>query len=274
MAAVFVLFFFFVVSFVLADRVRDRRDTSGAGRDWSIPGPTLLPRKHKSAVARQPGVLLAVLMAVSLLIALSVASRPVMSTHTSQPKRVSVREGRVPLSDDARRQLEADLADSSIGADLATMRAYQKALTDRLDDTNAKLKGTPRDKTLVTRKRLLEVLITNAGATGVNDRLAAIETSLRMVASRAVYTDWDEATVRRAMANLRGSLASWKTGTLANMGRYLGLDWEEGRGLTTTAPPYIWENGWQADPVPQSADKRRPRVKPTLETASLQNAHR
>ena len=271
MAAVLVLFFFVVISFVSADRVRDRHDTSFAGRD--IPGPTLVPRKHKSRVARQTGVLLAVLMAVSLLIALSVASCRVMSTH-SQPKRVSVREGRVPLSDDARRQLEADLADSSIRADLATMRAYQKALTDELDDTNQKLKGTPRDTTLLQRKRLLEVLVTNAGATGVNDRLAAIETSLRMVASRAVYTDCDEATVRRAMANLRGSVASWKTGTLANMGRYLGLDWEEGRGLTTTAALYIWENGWEADPVPQNADQRRPRVKPALETASLQNAHR
>jgi hypothetical protein len=213
-------------------------------------------------------------MVIALLIALSVAVLRVMSTHTSQFKSVSVRQGRVPLSDDARRQLEADLADSSIGADLATMRAYQKALTDELDDTNEKLKGTPRDKTLLMRKRLLEVLITNAGATGVDDRLAAMETSLRMVASRAVYTDWDEATVRRAMANLRGSVASWKTGTLANMGRYVGVHWEEGRGLTTTAPPCIWENGWEADPVPQSADKRRPRVNPTLETASLQNAHR
>jgi hypothetical protein len=264
----------FVVSLMLADCVRNRRDTSGTGRECSIPSPTSLPHKHKSTVARQTGALLAVPMVISLLIALGVPSRRVMSTHTSQPKTVSVRQGRVPLSDDAKRQLEADLADSSIGTDLTTMRAYQKALTDELGDTNEKLKGTPGDKTLLKRKQLLELLITNAGGTGVNDRLAAIESSLRMVASRAVYTDEDEATVRRAMANLRSSVASWKTGALANVKRYLGLHWKEGRGLTTS-PPYIWEkNGWEADPVPQNADKRRPRVKPTLETTSPQIAQR
>jgi hypothetical protein len=263
-----------VVSLMLADRVRNWRDTSGRGRDCSFPSPPNLPHKHKNTVAPQTEALLAIPMVVSLLIALGVASRRVMSTHTSHPNTVSVREGRVPLSDDAKRQLEADLADSSIGMDLTTMRAYQKALTDELDDTNEKLKGTPRDTTLLKRKQVLEVLITNAGATGVNDRLAAIETSLRMVASGAVYTDEDEATVRRAMAKLRGSVASWKTGTLANVGIYLGLHWKEGRGLTTSLP-YIWEkNGWVADPVPQNADKPRPIVKPMLETASLQNAQR
>jgi hypothetical protein len=262
------------VSLMLADRVRNWRDPSGRGRDCSIPGPTSVSHKHKSTVARQAGALLAVLMVVSLLIALGVSSRRVMSPHTSQPKTVRVREGRVPLSDDAKRQLEADLADSSIGTDLTTMRAYQKVLADELVDTNQKLKGTPRDKTLLKRKQVLEVLITNPGATGVNDRLAAIETSLRMVGSRAVYTDEDEATVRRAMANLRASIASWKTGPFANVGRYLGLHWKEGRGLTTS-PPYVWgKNGWEANPASRSADKRSPRVKPTLEPASLLNAQR
>jgi hypothetical protein len=143
-----------------------------------------------------------------------------------------------------------------------------------LHDTNEKLRGAPRDKTLLKRKQVLEVLITNAGATGVNDRLAAIETSLRMVGSRAVYTDEDEATVRRALANLRASVASWKTGPFANVGRYLGLYWKEGRGLITT-PPYIWgKNGWEANPTSQKADKRSPRVKPILEPASLLNAQR
>ena len=154
------------------------------------------------------------------------------------------------------------------------MRAYQKALTDELHDTNEKLTGTCRDKTLLKRKQVLEVLITNAGATGVNDRLAAIETALRMVGSRAVYTDEDEVTVRRAMANLRASVASWKTGPFANVGSYLGLHWEKGRGLTTT-PPYIWgKNGWEANPASRNADKRSPRVKPILEPASLLNAQK
>jgi len=116
------------------------------------------------------------------------------------------------------------------------MRAYQKALTAELHDTNENLKGTPDDETLLKRKQVLEILITNPGATGVNDRLAAIEASLRMVASREVYTNEDEATVRRAIANLRASAASWKTGPLVNVGRYLGLQWKEGRGLTTSPP--------------------------------------
>ena len=212
--------------------------------------------------------LLAILMVVPLLIALGVASRRVMSTHTSQPKTVSVREGGVPLNDDARRQLEADLADSSIGRDLATMRAYQKALADELDDTNENLKGTPVDKNLLKRKQLLEVSITNSGATGTNDRLAAIETSLRMVASREVYTDEDEATVRTAMASLRSSVASWKTGTLANVGRYLGLHWMEGRGLTT-GPPYVWgQYGWEAHPVPIAVPLDRHATRDTADSKS------
>ncbi len=92
-----------------------------------------------------------------------------------------------------------------------------------------------------------------------------METSMRMVASGAVYTEKDEATVRRAVADLRSSVASWKTGVFANVGRYLGLYWKEGRGLTISAP-YIWEeNGWQPNPASQKANKRKPTVKPTLE---------
>jgi hypothetical protein len=262
------------VSLMLEDRVRNWRDPSGRGRDCSIPGPTSLPHKHKSTVAQQAGALLAVLMVASLLIATGVASRRVMPTHTSQPKRVSAGERRVPLSDDAKRQLEADLADPNIETDVMTMRAYQKALTDELHNTEEKLKGAPRDETLLKRKQVLEILLTNPGATGVNDRLAAIENSQRMVASRTVYTDEGEATVRRAVANLRDSAASWKTGPLVNVGRCLGLQWTEGRGLTTS-PPYIWgKNGWEADPASPKADKRRLRVKPILEPASLQNARR
>lgn len=105
--------------------------------DCSIPGPTSLSHKHKSEFRRQTGALLA-LMVVSLVIALGGASRRVMSTYASQPKTGSAREGRVPLSDDAKRRLEAALADSSTGADLTTMRAFQKALTDELHDTNGR----------------------------------------------------------------------------------------------------------------------------------------
>ena len=274
MSIVFFAALLLVVSLMLADCVRNWRDPSGRGRECSIPGPSGLRQKHKGTVARQTGGFLAVVMVVALLIARGVDSRHVMSTHTSQPKTVSAREGGVPLSDDAKRQLEADLADANIGMDLGTMRAYQKALTDELVDTNEQLKSTPVDETLLKRKQVLEVLITNAGATGVNDRLAAIETALRMVASGAVYTDEDEATVRRAVANLQGSAASWKTGMFANVGRYLGLHWKEGRGLTTSSA-YLWEkNGWKPNPASQKADKRRSGVKPTLEPASLQNARR
>jgi hypothetical protein len=254
MNAVFALLY--VVSFMLADCVRNRRDPSGTGRDCSVPGPASLAHKHKSTVARPTGVFLAVLMVLSLLIALGAASCRVMTTHTSQPETASLRPETVPLSDRAKRQLWADLADSSIGTDVATMRAYQKALTDELEDTNEQLKGTPRDKTLLKRKQLLEVLITNAGGTGVNDRLSAVENALRIVASRAVCTD-DETTVRRAMADLLDSAASWRTGAFANVGRYLGLHWEEGKGLTTSTP-YMWgENGWEADAALQPVGNRQ-----------------
>jgi hypothetical protein len=55
MAAVFALLFF-VVCFMLADRVRNLRDTSFRGRDCSVRGPASLPHKHKGMVARQTGI--------------------------------------------------------------------------------------------------------------------------------------------------------------------------------------------------------------------------
>ena len=94
------------------------------------------------------------------------------------------------------------------------------------------------------------------------DRLAAIETSLRKMASREVCTEEDGATVRRAMANLRSSVASWKTGTLANAGRYLGLRWMEGRGLTTGAPYLRGKHGWEARAVPVPHDRHASRDRP------------
>jgi len=211
--------------------------------------PDALPNSHKNAPSLQIGAFLAGLAAFSLLITLAVAFYLVFTAPAPLTGGTNRSELGLRPSERARQQLQSDLSDSSLAADIALMRSCQKALTDQLEATNQKLKSAPRDRTLLKRKQLFQTLITNAGGTGVNDRLASIETAQRMVASGVVATERDEAAVHAATANLRNRAASWKTGTFANAGKFVGLHWAEGEGLTTRAP-YTWgEGGWEADPA-------------------------
>jgi hypothetical protein len=158
------------------------------------------------------------------------------------------------LNDQAKRQLQVDLADPGIAMDLTTMRAYEKALKAELKHTDENLKRTPSNLTL-KHKQLLEVLLTNAGRTGVSDRLSAMDKAFQIVKSTAVCLQEDEATVRRAMANLRASAASWKAGPFAIAGTYVGLYWDERKGLTTGVP-YNWgKNGCECRPSALCANR-------------------
>jgi len=206
------------------------------------------PDNDKSLPATQIGMFLSALLVAALLIALGATSYHVVAAHAVLAGKANRSEQGSRLNDQARLQLETDLGDSNLTADIATMRTFQTALTDELGATNQRLKSDPRDQTFLKRKQLIEMLLTNAGRTGVNDQLAAIENARRMMASRAISTHADEATVRNTMANLRNGTASWKTGPFANAGKLLGLRWEEGKGLANSTP-YIWEeSGWTADP--------------------------
>jgi hypothetical protein len=205
------------------------------------------PRSERKIAAREIGVFVAALMVPGLIV-LGAASYHVVATRIVLGGTADRAEQRIQVSERTRGQLQTELTDSGLAADIATMRAYQKALTDELEATNERLKSDPGDRTFLKRGRLLEVLLSNAGGTGINDRLAAIDTAQRMIASRTVSTEFDEATVREAMKNLRSSAASWKTGAFANAGKLVGLRWEEGKGLVSSTP-YVWgESGWETDP--------------------------
>jgi hypothetical protein len=191
--------------------------------------------------------LIADLISVSLLAVLGLAAYHAIAARSSSPNLV-LRQP-IPLSDNAKRQLEAELADSAVVADLGTLKAYQKALVDELANTTDALGSRPRDTTLLKRKELIDLVLTNAGGTGVNDRLSDFEIAMRTVASQSVSTDADAQTLRLAVSNLHNSVASWKTGAFGNLGTFLGLHWDDGRGLTVGSP-YIWgKNGWEADPL-------------------------
>jgi hypothetical protein len=191
---------------------------------------------------------------MSLLLALCLAARHVTLRSTSSDV---VGLGQAALiSNDAKRQLEAELTDAAVVADLNTLKAYQKALVDKLASTTLALNSRPYDATLLRRRELLEVVLTNGGGTGVNDRLSDFDAATRTVASRSAFTEADATTVRRAMANLRSSAASWKTGAFGNLATFLGLHWDNGRGLTTHNP-YVWgSSGWESDPVHKTCEQR------------------
>lgn len=216
-----------------------------------------LPQNNESASARQIGELLLTLAAFAVLIVLGASWYHVIATHGAQASRENRSKQLSQLNDRATQQLKIDLSDSTLAADIATVRACQRALTTQLRITSAKLESDPRDRTLLERRELIEVLLTNAGGTGVNDQLAAVENAQRMVASDTVSTQDDEATVRRVMADLRGYTESWKSGALANAGRLVGLRWDQGNGLATSTP-YIWgATGWEVDRVtPDTSQKR------------------
>jgi hypothetical protein len=166
------------------------------------------------------------------------------------------------VSDNAKRQLEGELSDPAVVADRDTLKAYQRALVDELVHTGIALSTHRGDATLVKRKELLQVVLANAGGTGVNDRLSDFEAAVQTVASRTDSTDADADVVRVAVAHLRSAAASWKTGAFGNLGEFLGLRWQDGRGLTV-GTPYIWgKNGWEVDPL--MLEQRQQRTEPCL----------
>jgi len=137
-----------------------------------------------------------------------------------------------------RRPLEASPSGISIERDLATLRSGERLLTDRLQATDAALKLSPGDTTLLRRKNLIVVLLANPGGTGISDRLAAYANAREIAAPPAVY---------RAMANLHNTAESLKTGTFAYVAKYIGLTWNQDRGFAMGAP-FIWgRNGWVFD---------------------------
>ena len=250
MSAVFALFF--VMGFMWVSCAANRRNRSGRG---PIPGSSGIPSLGEPRAGRPTSALLAVLIPASLLAALGLAASHIITARSSSPDIGLQRP--VSLSANAKRQLEAELADAAVVADFGTLTAYQKALVDELANTTNGLSSHPRDATLLKRKELLELVLTNAGGTGVNDRLSDFETAMRTVTSRTVSTEADATTVRLAVAHLHSSAASWKTGAFGNLGTFLGLHWVDGRGLTA-GTPYIWgKNGWEADPVQRRTCEQR-----------------
>jgi hypothetical protein len=219
--------------------------------------PDTFSHRGKNVSEHKIGVFLATFVVLALLILLGAASYHAVATHGAQSRTANRNAQGLLLSDGAKQQLEIDLSDANLAADIATLRTYQKALTDVLAITAANLKSDPRDQTFLKRKQLIQALLTNAGGTGVNDQLAAIEAAQRMVASHAVSTQADEARVRGVMANIRINAESWKTGALANAGKLVGLRWQEGKGLAISTP-YIWGiRGWEEDPVSASKNMER-----------------
>ena len=225
--------------------------------DPSLVVPAAVPKDNRRLSARQIGIFLAAPVILALLIALGVASRHVVARYEVLAGNANRSEEGIRLNDRARQQLEADLSDSGLAADIATLKTYQKALTDELKATDEKLKSDPHDPTFLKRKQLIQVLLTNTGGTGVNDQLAAIEAVQQMVASQAVSTQAEEATARRVIANLRMSAESWRIGAFANAGKLAGLHWENEQGLTRSTP-YMWgASGWETDRVGAGASTKR-----------------
>lgn len=242
----------FVVGFISLARPANRPDPRS---------PSLAPgaRKIRSGGAPRAEVPIAVLFAVSILIWLLIASEPAahhFATLRSTSSEVAGIGQAVSLTAKTKQLLKSELADAAVLADVNTLQTYRKELVDRLANTNVALSSHPSDATLLKRKQLLEVALTNAGGTGIQDRLSDFEAATRIVNLGLVSTDVDAAGVRRAVANLRNTTASWKAGPFGNLATTLGLHWDNERGLVIQTA-YVWgRNGWQPGTMLQKAGEQ------------------
>lgn len=171
-----------------------------------------------------------------------------LSNHGVQ-NRTSDRTGGIPVdsSRECSQELKAALAEPTFAADLVTLQMYQRALTTELATTNQALVNRPRDVTLLKRRQLLNSVLSNSGGTGVNDRLAATESVKRLLTEPETCTQENVSAAYRAVTDLRDSVNSWKTGPFSSAARFLGISWQESKGLTVSQP-YIWgKHGWEAD---------------------------
>ena len=211
---------------VFADQVRERHEGCA-----DLSNCAFRPGSHSEKKRKCPilPMLIWIVFTLSLLAALLlIAGRMMIPAEVSS---VSAQVSDPLVQEADRQQTRAVLADVAGLSDVETLKAHKLALQTELKTLDHGLATSPSDRELRSKRRLTEILLCNTGHTGVSDRLAEFAEAQRLVDANSAFSSEEKNIALRAVADLRTSAMSWKTGALASAGSQLGLQWDGSKGL-------------------------------------------
>ncbi|MGZ4814297.1 MAG: hypothetical protein ACXVZV_02745 [Terriglobales bacterium] len=119
--------------------------------------------------------------------------------------------------------LATDPTDPLVAADVTTVRAFRDALERELAATDARLATTAGQQQEIKRRFVLQKMLTNAGRSGLNDRLAEVEVAIKLQGSALRLLPRNRDAIQRAIENIHTTAQSCRSGALKQAAGSLGL---------------------------------------------------
>jgi hypothetical protein len=141
--------------------------------------------------------------------------------RSTQPEQAS--NSRIEVKTPALPPLPVNPQDPLVVADLATVRAFRDALQHELVFTNSKLVATPGDLHQLRRRYAIEKMLSNAGGSGLSDRLAEFDKATNRYSSPSFDPTRDQPFVTKAIRDLHYAAVSCRSGALADAAKYIGI---------------------------------------------------
>ena len=112
-------------------------------------------------------------------------------------------------------RLPSDPRDPAVSSDLVIVRKLRDVIARELTAADARLhSGMPRQHDVRLRYSMGKML-SNAGGTGLDDRIAEIEAAIRLRKSPTYDANRDQSSIRQAIRNLHDTAISCRSGALA-----------------------------------------------------------
>jgi len=180
-----------------------------------------VPRDFRAAGLRKRTRFLSGVLDVLLILIVVVSVLLVLDDSTRKPGESPTTAGSTTNAVISQ-QLPADPRDPLVAADISTVRAFKDALERELTKTESSLLAAPGQMESAKRRYAIQKMLTNAGGSGLNDRLAEIEKAISLSSSSGYTSTEIDSFIRKAIQDLHETAISCKTGPLSEAARNFG----------------------------------------------------
>lgn len=111
--------------------------------------------------------------------------------------------------------LPSDPRDPVVSSDLATVHRFSDVITRELTSVDVRLHSGAPQQINLRRRYAMQKMLSNAGGTGLNDRVAEIESAIRLRSSPRFNWDRDQPSIEHAIRHLHETAISCGSGALA-----------------------------------------------------------
>ncbi len=178
----------------------------------------LSPRSRDEITARRRSIVTAINHILDLaLVAVVVATTLYLlddSEHAAQSA-AQARNARVQNTTHVQ-ILPTDPRDAAVSSDLAAVRTFRDAIVAELTAADSRLHSGTSLPSDIRRRHAMEKILSNAGHTGLDDRIAQIEAAIRLRSSPTYIANRDHSSIKQAIQDLHDTAISCRSGALAS----------------------------------------------------------